>query len=140
MKELKMNHAAVWVSIVLQFVIGFLWFGPLFGQAWMDLVGLDMSTIEADPAGAAEWITNIISAVVSVYLLAWIFTRMGTDSWMKGLILGCLVGFAFTILPNMTYNLFGKMPYALAWVNGGFTTFGLMVSGVILGAWKKYKD
>jgi len=31
-----------------------------------------MATIEANPPGAGEWITNIVSAVVSMYVLAWI--------------------------------------------------------------------
>lgn len=139
MKELKINHLAVWVSIVLQFVLGFLWYGPLFGEPWMKMVGLDMDTIMANPAGAGPWITNIISAVVSVYVLAWLFTKLNTDTWVKGLWIGFLVGFSFVLLSTMTSNMFAKAPYGLAWITGGFTTVGLMVAGVVLGAWKKYK-
>ena len=140
MKELKINHVAVWVSIALQFVLGYLWYGLLFGESWMKMVGLDVATIEADPAGAGEWITNIISAVVSVYVLAWLFTKLNTDSWLKGLWTGFLIGFSFVLLSTMTSDMFAKAPYGLAWITAGFTTLGLMVAGVILGAWKKYKS
>lgn len=27
----------------------------------------------------------------------------------------------------------------LAWINGGYTTAGLMIGGAVLGAWRKYK-
>jgi hypothetical protein len=48
-----------------------------------------MATIEANPPGAGEWITNIVSAVVSMYVLAWItggFTTVGLG--IGGTVLG----------------------------------------------------
>ncbi len=127
-----------WLAVVLQFVLGFLWYGPLFGEAWMGMVGLDMATIEADPAGAEEWITNIVTAVVSMYVLAWLFTRINVTSLVQGLLIGLLIGFSFVLLSIMTSGMFAKDPYGLAWITGGFTTVGLAVGGAILGAWKKY--
>ena len=139
MKELKINHLAVLVAVVLQFVLGFLWYGRLFGEAWMGMVGLDMATIEADPAGAEEWITNTVTAVVSMYVLAWLFTRINVTSLVQGLLIGLLIGFSFVLLSIMTSGMFAKDPYGLAWITGGFTTAGLAVGGAVLGAWKKYK-
>jgi hypothetical protein len=139
MKELKINHLAVLVAVVLQFVLGFLWYGPLFGEPWMGMVGLDTATIEANPPGAGEWITNIFSAVVSMYVLAWLFTKINVTSLVQGLLIGLLIGFAFVLLSIMTSGMFAKDPYGLAWITGGFTTVGLAVGGAVLGAWKKYK-
>ena len=139
MKELKINHLAVLVAVVLQFALGFLWYSVLFEEAWMSAVGFDMATIEADPAGAEEWITNIISAVVSMYVLAWLFTKINVTSLVQGLYIGLLIGFSFVILSTMTSGMFAKDPYGLAWITGGFTTVGLGVGGAVFGAWKKYK-
>lgn len=140
MKELRINHFAVLTAIAMQFVIGFLWYGPLFGDAWMNAVNLDMATIEADPAGAEEWITNVISAVISMYALALLYTKLKVETWMAGVWYGFLIGFSFVILSTMTTNMFGKMPYELAWITAGFTTVGLMAGGAVLGTWRKYKD
>ena len=139
MKELKINHLAVLVAVVLQFALGFLWYSVLFEEAWMSAVGLDMATIEADPAGAEEWITNIISAVVSMYVLAWLFTKINVTSLVQGLLIGLLIGFSFVLLSTMTSGMFAKNPYGLAWITAGFTTVGLGVGGAVFGAWKKYK-
>jgi hypothetical protein len=139
MKELKMNHPAIWVSIILQFVIGFLWYGPLFGNAWMEMVGLNMDMVMADPADAGDWITNVIASVAGVYLLAWLFIKLNADTWLKGLVYGFLIGFVFVLLSNKTSGAFAKDPYGLAWITGGFTTVGLSVAGAVLGAWKKIK-
>ena len=140
MKELKINHLAVLTAIIMQFVLGFLWYGPLFGEAWMNMVGLDMESIMADPAGAEEWITNIFSAAVSMYVLAWLFVKMGVDSLLKGAGYGLLIGFSFVLLSIMTSGMFAKDPYGLAWITGGFTTFGLTVGGAVLGVWSKSKS
>jgi hypothetical protein len=137
MNELRINHLAVLVSIVLQFVIGFLWYGPLFGEAWMGMVGLSMEIIEADPAGAGEWFTNIIASAAGIYLLAWLFVRLGVRTALRGAWLGFLIGFVFVLLSNMTTGMFAKDPYGLAWITGGFTTVGLMVGGLVLGGWTK---
>jgi hypothetical protein len=139
MKELKINHLAVLVAVVLQFVLGFLWYGPFFGEPWMGMVGLDMATIEANPPGAGEWITNIVSAVVSMYVLAWLFTKINVTSLVQGLLIGLLIGIAFVLLSTMTSGMFAKDPYGLAWITGGYTTVGLALGGAVLGAWKKHK-
>ena len=139
MKELKINHLAVLLAVILQFALGFLWYGPIFGEPWMAMAGLDMAAIEADPAGAGEWITNFVSAVVSMYVLAWLFTKIPVTSLVQGLFTGLLIGFSFVLLSVMTTGMFNKDPYGLAWITAGFTTVGLGIGGAVFGAWKKYK-
>ena len=137
--ELKINHLAVIVAVIMQFVLGFLWYGPLFGDIWMEMVGLDMTTIEADPPGAGEWITNLVSAFASMYVLAWLFVKLKVNTLVRGLLYGLLIGFSFVLLSTMTSGMFAKDPYVLAWITGGFTTAGLALGGAILGAWPKYR-
>jgi hypothetical protein len=133
-----LNHLAIWTGIILQFVIGFLWYGPLFGDAWMQMVGLDMSKIMADPPGAGEWITNIVASVAGVYLLALLFLKIKVESLLNGILYGFLIGFVFILLADKTSGAFAKYPYWLPWITGGFSTVGLMVAGAVLGAWRKY--
>lgn len=139
MNDLKINHLAVWVAIILQFVLGFLWYGPFFGEPWMNMVGLDMDAIMADPAGAGDWITNIIASVAGVYLLAFLFIKMNVDTLVKGTIYGFLIGFVFVLLSEKTSGAFAKYDYWLPWITGGFTTVGLTIAGAILGAWTRRK-
>ncbi len=137
MKELKLNHLAIWTGIALQFVIGFLWYGPLFGDPWMEMEGLDLAMIEADPPGLWEWMTNIVTAISGVYLLAWLFLKIKADTALKGVFYGFLIGFVFILLANKTSGAFAKYPYWLPWITGGFSTVGFMAAGAVLGAWKK---
>lgn len=139
MNELKINHLAVLVSLIWMFVLGFLWYGPLFDEPWMAMVGLNMEMIEANPPGAGIWISNLISSLLPLYLLAWLFVQLNVISGVRGLALGFLIGFVFYHLPGMTSGMFSKEPYALAWIEGGFQVVGWSVAGFILGAWTKSK-
>jgi hypothetical protein len=138
MKILKINHGAVWVSVIFSFVLGYLWYGPILGDPWMNMVGLDMATIEANPPGAGVWITQIVSSAIQMYVLAWLLSKMNIDSGVKGAMIGLLIGFAFNHMAGMSSGMYAQEPYALSWINGGFTMIFLGVSGFIMGAWTKY--
>ncbi len=135
--SLKINHLAILVCVVVLFGLGFLWYGPLFGEPWMEMVGLDMATIEANPPGAGIWITNVVSTVIPLYVLAWLFTQLNVRSGIRGAGIGLLIAFAFVFLSKMTGDMFAQMPYALSWITGGYDMVALAISGFILGAWTK---
>ena len=138
MKKLTINHLAVWVCIVLAHILGFLWYGVLFQEQWMELAGLTMEEIEANPAGASHWISNFIATVAPIYLLAWLYSKLEVRSGIKGAVIALLITFTFAHLTMMTTGLFEGEPYGLAWINGGQSMLAMAVSGFILGAWKKY--
>lgn len=137
MSELKINYLALLVCVVFLHVLGFVWYGYLFNEQWMAMVKLDVAAVEANPPGAGVWITNLVSSVASVYMLAWLLVKMNVMSGMRGAALGFFISFTFHHLPSMTSNMFAFMPYGLAWITGGFSLVGMSVSGFILGAWTK---
>ena len=140
MKALKINHLAVLLCVVVLFALGFLWYGPLFGEKWMAMVGLTREGIEANPPGAGLWLTNFVSAIVPIYVLAWLCTKTNADTAMKGAMLGLIIAAAFTLLQTMNTNMFADRPYGLAWITGGYSVVAFTLSGLILGAWRKYTE
>lgn len=137
MEQLKINHAAVWVGVVVMFALGFVWYGPLFGETWMEMVGLTMADAENMDGMAGIWISNIVSSVLAVYLLAWLLSKLGIASGIKGAILGLEISFVFIFLAMMVTGFYGQAPYGLAWIQGGFYMVGFTINGFILGAWVK---
>lgn len=105
----------------------------------MEMVGLDMATIEANPPGAGVWITNLISSVIPLYVLAWLFAKLDIRSGIYGAGIGLLITFSFDFLSRMTSNMFAQAPYELAWITGGYDMVLLTISGFILGSWLKVK-
>ena len=133
----KINHLAVLACVILLTGLGFLWFGPLFGEQWMGMVGLDMATVEANPPGTGVWITDFIATVVPLYVLAWLFGKIGVSSGVQGAGMGLLITFSFIFLSTLTGNMFAQNPYALSWITGGFDMTAMTLSGFILGVWRK---
>ena len=103
----------------------------------MSMVGLDAAQVEANPPGAGVWITNVVSTVIPLYVLAWLFGKLDVSSAGEGAGIGFLIGFSFVFLSKMTGDMFAQSPYALSWINGGFDMVALTLSGIVLGAWRK---
>ncbi|MCB0688102.1 MAG: DUF1761 domain-containing protein [Saprospiraceae bacterium] len=138
MGTLKINHFAVWGSFVFLHVLGFLWYGPLFGKTWMRDVGMDPAMIEQNSPGVAIWITNAIATIVPLYTLAWLFVRLRIENAFQGAMIGLLIGFSFVFLSNMTGDMFAQRPYGLSWITGGYSMVALTLAGSIMGGWRKY--
>lgn len=137
MNNLKINHLAVWLCIVLMHFFGFLWYGPLFGERWMALVEMDQATMEQDSMEAGVWIMNAVAIIAPVYLLAWLFTRLNVAAGIRGAGIAFLMAFCFHHLNVMNANMFAGEPYGLAWITGGYSVASLTISGFILGTWVK---
>lgn len=133
----SINHAAVWVCVILLTGLGFLWYETLFGELWMEMSGLSLADIEANPPGAGVWITNFIATVVPLYVLAWLLHNMNVEFGMGGAGIGLLISFSFVFLTIMTGNMFAMKPYALSWITGGYGMVAMTLSGFILGVWRK---
>lgn len=137
MNNLKINHLAVFVCVILLHALGFLWYDALFGEQWMAMVGIDPATMEGGGAGAGVWITNFIASLAPVYFLAWLFTKLNVTSGARGAAIAFLISFCFHHLSLMSGNMFAGEHYGLAWITGGFSLVGMSLSGFILGAWIK---
>lgn len=131
------NHLAILVCVIALFVLGFIWYGPLFGDSWMEMVGLDPEQVEANPPGAGVWLTNLVATVLPLYVLAWLLLKMDVKTGLKGAWIGFVISFSFVFLSQMTGDMFAKAPYALSWITGGYSMLALTLSGLILGAWAK---
>lgn len=136
MTHLKINHLAVLVCLIWMHLLGFLWYGPFFGDVWMPMVGIDPDNMEGG-FDAGLWTTNLIASLAPLYLLAWLFTHLRVESGGRGALIAFLITFCVHHLPVMSGNMFAGEPYGLAWITGGFSLVGLTVSGFILGMWSK---
>ena len=140
MKNLKINHAAVWVGVVVMFALGFIWYGPLFGEQWMNYVGLTLEEASSTEGMTGTWISNIISSILSMYLLACLLAKLGINTGIKGALMGLKIAFVFIFLTIMINIMFAHAPYGLSWIIGGFSMVGFTITGFIFDVWTKGKE
>jgi hypothetical protein len=69
--EMNISIVAILVAVVANFILGFLWYTPLFGKAWAKEMGYDTSV--KPPSGAVA--KGMIFMVIGNFLLAYVFAH-----------------------------------------------------------------
>lgn len=110
---------AVLVAAVSGFMIGGIWYGPLFGKAWQAARGLSdeaMKTGNMPMIFGLTFVLNLASAFILDHTLA---TYTGLDLSAKVMIAsGVALGF---IIPALGVNyLFSRQPLRLFLIDGGY--------------------
>ena len=71
MQEVAINYTSVLVAAIASFVVGWLWYGPLFGKQWMTMMGYtkeSMKTMKMKPGRAMT--LGFISMLVMAFVVA----------------------------------------------------------------------
>src|SRR5436190_19324149 len=71
MEEMNINMVAILVAVVANFILGFIWYTPLFGKVWGREMGFDMNN--KSPAGALA--KGMIFMVIGNFLMAYVFAH-----------------------------------------------------------------
>ena len=71
MPEIHINILAIVITVIANFIFGFLWYTPLFGKVWGREMGFDMD--KKPPASAL--IKGMVFMVIGNFLMAWVFAH-----------------------------------------------------------------
>jgi hypothetical protein len=69
--EISINMMAVLIAVVANFVLGWLWYGPLFGKAWGTEMKMDMT--QKPPSSVM--IRGMVMMVIGNFLMAYVFAH-----------------------------------------------------------------
>lgn len=75
----QVNWLAVLGAAFAAFVIGAIWYTPLFGKRWAALQGIDPSRMEGGPSLPASLAANFVMTLISATALAVIVTAFPAD-------------------------------------------------------------
>ncbi len=135
MEKQKINHLAVWILAVLHFVIGGLWYGVLFKDKWLELMGKTEEYFQ--PASVNPFILAIAAAILACYAMAWLFRALNVCCALKGLRIAVIIWFVFLLLPHLTKSGFSMTGYHLALLSSGDQLVAYALTGLVLGGWRK---
>lgn len=141
--EIPVNYLAILVAAVSNMALGFLWYGPLFGKAWSQLMGWGEMTPEkmaemqkkARPAYAASFVGALVMAYVLSHVLVFATTYMQVSGWMAGLSSGFWMWLGFVAPVTVGSVLWDGKPWKLWFINAGYYLVALLVMGAIIAAW-----
>ena len=140
--ELKINFAAILVAVVVNFILGFIWYTPLFGRIWGKEMGydLDMKPAKSEMFKGMSFmiIGNFLFAGVLAHnILAWQFVpgvkEMGPVSNVLSAAIFTWLGF---YLPGeLGATVWQKHSWKLFGINTGYNLASLLVVAFILTFW-----
>jgi hypothetical protein len=126
------NWLAVAVAVVSTFVIGFLWYGPLFQKPWMQATGMT----KEKGAQANMLLTFGGTALLNLVVAVGIALLLGPQAgWHAGLHTGFFAALFFVATSLGVIYLFEQQSLKLWLINAGYQLVIFAVMGVIIGAW-----
>ena len=128
-----MNYLAILVAAIANMVIGFLWYGPIFGKKWMALSGMteeQMKSVNPGPLYAQSFVMTLLTYFVLARFVA------GALTPIEGIKVAFLIWLGFVMTVQFTASLFSTKPRALFYLDTGYQLTTYIVAGAILGAWK----
>src|SRR5256885_13455717 len=135
----RINHLAVWILIVVYFLIGWGWYA-IWGDTWLNLHAKTATDIERTHNLGAYALAFVASIVVN-YTLAMLISRLkpGEGAWC-GLNLGLMCWFAFVFMEYATISVFSAFetnPWPLICIDMGRPLIGFAISGFVLAKFRR---
>jgi hypothetical protein len=128
------NWLAVVAASLVGFVVGGIWYGPLFGKLWMAAAGVTPEIARNANMGVIYSLCFVFQAVMALCLA--MFLNDSAIGLQEGAFYGFLTG-AGWIAPALAINaLFEQKPPRYMAINGGYWIVVFTLMGVILGGWK----
>lgn len=138
---MSINYWAVSVCAVLAMALGALWYGPLFGKAWLGIICPTPPDLEARKKmqqGVAKlYVVQFLLTLFQAWVLAYYIA-----GWqdVSGLSQALWIWAAF-IVPTvaasaMWNNDSAKVSWARFLIQGGYQLVLFVLFGLILGSWR----
>jgi hypothetical protein len=129
-----LNWLAILVATIAGFMLGGLWYGPLFGKAWLRAIGKR----EEDLGSAAIPLTlSFFTAFVTALLMALLINAIGgIKTVVDGALLGLYVGVGFIAAAMASDYAFCRWPKRLFLIQAGYRVIYSIIMGAILAVWR----
>lgn len=128
-----LNWLAIIVATVAGFIIGAIWYGPLFGDAWLSAIGKTADQIQPSPA---PFVISFFTALITAIVLAMLISALNISTLGGGVVLGLLVGVGFIATAMASDAAFGDTGLNLWLIQSGYRVLYSVVMGAILAAWR----
>lgn len=120
------DYLSIVITAVVGFVVGFVWWGPLFGKKWAKLMSMSEKDMrKAKEKGLAK--PMVIMAVTNL-IMAYVLAVLLLVTGMSALSLACHVWFGFVASIMVGSVLWENRSWNLFWLNsiGWLVTISVM--------------
>lgn len=127
-----LNWLAILVSAVMTFLVGGIWYGPLFGKAWMAERGFTEESLKNANMVKIYGISFVLQLIMAFNLAMF----LGDSTISEGALYGFLTGFGWVAMAMGVNALFNRMTFRLWFIDAFYFVITFTLMGVILTAWR----
>ena len=128
----NINLLSVIVATLSSFLIGGIWYGPLFGKAWMKEFNFTEEDLKKRSIPKTFGFSILLAFIAAIILEMFIGSEADfTFGAMAGFFAG--IGWVATFL-GILY-LFEMQSLKAYFINAGYCIISLTIMGAVLGAW-----
>ena len=127
----SLNWLAIGVATAVAFVLGGLWYGPLFGNAWLAALGKTEEDIEPSPA---PFVISFFTALVTCVVVAVLMSALAIGSLGGGAAFGAVTGLGFIATAMASDTAFCGWGMRLFLIQAGYRVGCSILMGAIIGA------
>jgi hypothetical protein len=142
MPDIVPNVLAVAMAVVLNFVLGFIWYTPLFGKLWRQELGLAPGHTEQGGALAKGLLANVVGCLLIAFILAnniaawtpstWGIQGAGLDPAVQASQAAIFTWLGFFVPPLLNGMAWESRSWKLAAIHGGYYLVSLLVAAMLL--------
>lgn len=141
--EFQINYLAVAVATIATFIVGFIWYTPLFGKAWAIEMGFDMNRKPTSGEMTKGLVLNLIGNFFLAYVFAhnneaWSFVP-GMEEMSPGGVIASAAVFTwlgFFVPQDLSKVGWGGKSWKLFFIDTGYHLVMLFVAATILILWQ----
>ncbi len=136
-----MNYVAIVVAAIAAFLVGWLWYGPLFGKQWMSLMGITKKEMEKGKKEMQEQmpvmiLVGFLATLAMAFVLAFFVSLAQSPNALWGMCAGAIAWFGFVMTVLLNSFLYEKRPISLWMLNAAHYLVALVLMGAIIGGWR----
>jgi len=137
----EINFWYILLSGVTSTLIGFFWYGPIFGKIWMkDSLNIDQTTEEGQrkmkemqkKGATTPMIVSIFGWLITAYILSNLFSMLEITNVSEGLKIVFWLWLGFTVPMKTTTVLFSNHPRRLIFIDTGYWLVTLIFITILL--------
>lgn len=141
---ISLNGWAIMAAVATTITIGFLWYGPLFGNAWMKEMAMPADFKPEVSLLKRSLLLMLGGALITSVAMAYVIALCRTSSVMAaaqlsnvmlGMVVACVVWLGFCVPMLLGAVAWESRSWRLFGINAGYHGLTLLVSGVILAVW-----
>ncbi|MEP7167263.1 MAG: DUF1761 domain-containing protein [Candidatus Woesebacteria bacterium] len=135
------NYMAVVFAAISSLVVGFLWYGPLFGKMWIKEMGWSKADVAAGMKKnmAKSYGIMFVGSLLMAFIMSHVLTFASAYLHESGLSAGLQTGFwnwlGFVAPITLSSVLFEGKSVRLWLLNNGYNLITFLVMGSILALW-----